>query len=83
MTEYPPPTAAERRAWYFKKQDDRRRAAYRNSLPQGIARLEALLAVAESPWHASVIEARIEQVRAQNRHKNRVRRARAREADHA
>ncbi|GAA2851865.1 hypothetical protein [Microbacterium arabinogalactanolyticum] len=74
MTAYPEPTAADRRAWYFKKQDDRRRAAYRNSLPQGITRLHALLDDAPSPWHAEVIRARIEQVREQNRAKNRRRR---------
>lgn len=77
MTVYPEPTAAERRAWYFKKQDDRRRAAYRNSLPKGFAKLYALLAEAPSPWHAEVIQARIDQVREQNRYKNRRRRAAA------
>jgi hypothetical protein len=72
---YPEPTPDERRAWYFTKRDARRRAAYRNSLPQGLGRLRELLADAPSSWHAEVIRARIEQVRAQNRHHNRVHRA--------
>lgn len=72
---YPAPTPAERRAWYFKKQDDRKRAAYRNSLPKGFAKLYTLLAEAPTPWHAEVIRARIEQVRAQNRHRNHTHRA--------
>ncbi|MCK3769464.1 hypothetical protein MZK47_07270 [Microbacterium aerolatum] len=76
MTTYPAPTRAQRRAWALKKQDDRARAAYRNSLPQGIRRLEALLASAESPWHAEVIQARIAQVREQTRYKIERRRSR-------
>ncbi|WP_085368569.1 hypothetical protein [Leifsonia sp. NCR5] len=74
-TQYTEPTRAQRRDWAIKKADDRARAVYRNSLPQGICRLEALLDDAASPWHAEVIRARIEQVRAQSRYKNRRRRA--------
>lgn len=68
------------REWKAKKDDDRARAAYRNSLPQGIARLNGLLAEAPSSWHADVIVARIETVREQGRHHNRVRRTKARMA---
>jgi predicted metal-dependent peptidase len=71
MTDYPVPTSAERRAWRAKKENDRAVAAYRNSLPQGIRRLEALLASAESPWHAQIISSRIAGVRNQNRARNR------------
>ncbi len=75
-TTYPEPTDAARRAWYFEKRDRRRIAAYRNSLPQGIQVLTAMLADAPSPWHAGIIEARIEHVRTENRRKTRKRRAR-------
>lgn len=68
--QYPEPTPAERRAWYFEKRDRRARAAYRNSLPTGLHALYALLADAPSPWHAEVIEARIETVREHNRARN-------------
>ena len=76
MTTYPTPTAAERHAWRVKKEDERARARVRNRLPQGFGQLYALLADAKSPWHAEVIQARIDQVREQNRRKNRRRRAR-------
>lgn len=76
MSGYIAPTRAHQRAWRLKKEDDRARAAYRNSLPMGIGRLQELRANAASPWHVEVIDARIAQAREQNRYKNRKRRAR-------
>lgn len=81
--QYPEPTPAERRAWYFEKRDRRARAAYRNSLPTGLNALHVRLAEAPSPWHAEVIEARIETVREHNRERNRARRRRARDREAA
>lgn len=66
----------EARAWKAKKDDDRARAAYRATLPMGIAALAALLETAESPWHAEVISARMRRVREFNRRKNEKRRDR-------
>lgn len=83
MTEYPTPTRAERRAWALKKQDDRARASYRSTLPQGIQVLTAMLEDAPSPWHAEVIQTRIDERRADYRVRNRRRRAAAREAEDA
>lgn len=81
MTELTPSQLRrQQREWKAKKDDDRARAAYRNSLPQGIAKLNDLLADAPSPWHADVIAARIETVRDQNRYRTRFRRAKARTA---
>ncbi|WP_141399251.1 hypothetical protein [Curtobacterium sp. 'Ferrero'] len=77
------PTRAERRAWARKKANDRAVAAYRNSLPTSIVKLNALLTEAPSPWHAEVISRRIDTVREANRRHNRVRRARGAEASHA
>lgn len=54
--------------------------AYRNSLPQGLRRLEAILAT-ESGWRAEVVAAEIEAVRGHNRARNRARRMK--EAHHA
>jgi len=81
MTELTPSQLRRRRRqWKAKKDDDRARAAYRNSLPQGITKLNDLMADAPSPWHADVIAARIATVREQGRQHNRARRARARKA---
>lgn len=68
------------RPWFYDLDtyDGRKRARYRDTLPQGTTRLHALLEDAPSPWHAEIIQARIEQVRHQNRLKNRSRRAAAR-----
>lgn len=70
------PTRAQKRAWARKKQNDRDRAAYRNGLPTSLTKLRELLAAAKSPWYAELIQARIEQVQAHNRHSNHKRRAR-------
>lgn len=70
-----------RRQERARRQEESERIRYRNSLPTGLHALYALLADAPSPWHAEVIEARIETVRVHNRERNRARRRRAREAN--
>lgn len=76
----PSPSPVERGFYDLDTADGRKRARYRDTLPQGAAKLYALLETAPSRWHAEVIQARIEQVRHQNRLKNRRRRAAAAEA---
>lgn len=79
MNPQPLPALApvERGFYDLNTADGRKRARYRDTLPQGTAKLYALLESAPSRWHAEVIQARIEQVRHQNRLKNRRRRAAA------
>lgn len=77
MTELTPTQLRrQQRAWKAEKEDRRARAAYRNTLPQGVQALTAMLPDAPSVWHADIIQGRIDSRRAQYRSKSRDRRAR-------